>query len=75
MDNAWKQRIEAARKQRGISRKRLAELAGMGHTSVRHIVVEAHTITLSSLERLAHALEVEPAWLAYGVDTERAEKK
>jgi transcriptional regulator with XRE-family HTH domain len=61
-------RIEAARAHRGISTRRLAADSGLSDRAIRLVRNgEAKAgPTLDTVERLAAALRVTPAWLAFG---------
>lgn len=60
------QRLADARTARGLSVLAVAKLAGLSHTAVGN--VERGTMpTLATAEALAKALDLSPAWLAFGV--------
>jgi len=59
-------RLRQSRTDRGLSVLALATAAGLSHTAVGN--VERGTMpTLATAEALATALDVSPAWLAYGL--------
>ena len=64
--DGWQTRIEAIRKERGLSQRKLAKLAGLGPTSVRKMVSGKGTITLDSARRLAHALNAPLNYILVG---------
>ena len=49
------------RKRRGISQQRLSEMAGLSRTGVRHVESLETNPTLSSLLKIANALELDLA--------------
>lgn len=51
--------LREARITRGLSQARLAELAGISRTGLRHIEAQASSPTLASLLRISSALEVD----------------
>ena len=60
------QRLADARAARGFSVLAVAKLAGLSHTAVGN--VERGTMpTLATAEALAKALDLSPAWLAFGI--------
>ena len=60
------QRLADERTARGLSVLAVAKLAGLSHTAVGN--VERGTMpTLATAEALAKALDLSPAWLAFGV--------
>lgn len=60
------QRLADARAARGLSVLAVAKLAGLSHTAVGN--VERGTMpTLATAEALAKALDLSPAWLAFGI--------
>ena len=60
------QRLADARAARGLSVLAVAKLAGLSHTAVGN--VERGTMpTLATAEALAKALDLSPAWLAFGL--------
>jgi transcriptional regulator with XRE-family HTH domain len=58
--------LRAERLRQGISQQRLAEMAGISRTGLRHIESLQTSPTLHSLLRLAKALEVELVGLLKG---------
>jgi transcriptional regulator with XRE-family HTH domain len=60
-------RIVAARKRQGVSRKRLAELLGSTYESVAQYERGQRTPTVERLVAIAVALQVEPGTLLDGV--------
>jgi transcriptional regulator with XRE-family HTH domain len=60
------QRLADTRAARGLSVLAVGKLAGLSHTAVGN--VERGTMpTLATAEALAKALDLSPAWLAYGI--------
>lgn len=75
------ERVRYARAKRRLSQKQLSEAAGLSNAYVTHLERSLDpdrdettaTITnpsLDALERLATALDVPSAWLAFGVEPE-----
>lgn len=61
-------RLKAAREARGLSQTALGERAGISHTQVSNLEAERHgSPGLDTAEKLALALDVPVAWLAYGI--------
>lgn len=70
------ERVKYARERRGLSCTKLSELAGLSNAYVtqleRSLTTEKgetgriESPSLESLEKLAHALDVPVAWLAFG---------
>ena len=56
--NGWKDRLKDGLKRRRISQRKLAVEAGLGATSMRYIISDAETITLSTALGIANALNV-----------------
>lgn len=54
-------RLADERKGRGISQQRLSEMAGLSRTGVRHVESLETNPTLSSLLKIANALELDLA--------------
>jgi transcriptional regulator with XRE-family HTH domain len=54
-------RLADERKRRGISQQRLSEMAGLSRTGVRHVESLETNPTLSSLLKIANALELDLA--------------
>lgn len=54
-------RLAEHRKGRGISQQRLSEMAGLSRTGVRHVEGLETNPTLSSLLKIANALELDLA--------------
>ena len=63
---SWQSRIREVMVTKGMSQRKLARLAGLGSTSVRHAVTKADTITIESMRRIANAMNVPLAYLATG---------
>ena len=62
----WQERIRNVMAEQGMSQRKLAKLAGLGSTSVRHAVSKADTITIETLRRIANAMNVPLAYLTTG---------
>ena len=60
-------RLELARAQRALTYRALGEAAGISHTAVQLLEHGDRSPSIETAERLAVALDVAPAWLAYGV--------
>lgn len=63
----WKDRIVEEMKNQRLSQRKLAELSGLGATSIRHLVVQAETISLESARRIANALNQPISYITAGV--------
>lgn len=61
------QRLEAARKQQGLSRQALGNAAGLTGQTVANIEVHGMIPRVDTVEMLAKALGRSPSWLAFGV--------
>ena len=59
-------RLRDARRRRGWSQLRLAAEAGVGHATVERCERGEATPRVENLAVIAKALEIQPAWLAYG---------
>lgn len=61
-------RLRKARKLRQLNYSELARLANVSHTTVQNIEAGRTTAgaSVETIEKLADALSVDPAWLAYG---------
>jgi transcriptional regulator with XRE-family HTH domain len=60
-------RLKQARGQAGLKRLPLAQKAGLAMATGRDVELGARVPTVTTVLRLASALQVSPAWLAYGV--------
>lgn len=61
------ERLRQSRLACGLSGLALAQLAGTSHTAVGNIERGGTMPTIATVEALAKALNISPAWLAYGV--------
>ena len=61
------QRLEAARKQQGLSRQVLGIAAGLTGQTIANIEVHGMIPRVDTAEMLAKALGMSPSWLAFGV--------
>lgn len=59
-------RLVAARKHHNLTFRELGEFAGVSHTAVQLLEQGKRTPSIETAERLAVALDVAPAWLAFG---------
>lgn len=59
-------RITTLRQASGLSESRLADTSAIPRTTFKRRLVNPGTFTLAEMERLAHALEADPAWLWLG---------
>lgn len=66
------QRLADTRAARGLTMRALARLAGLTDTAVRSTESGSSVPTVATLEAFAHALEVSPAWLAFGIGAREA---
>jgi len=64
--SGWRDRIKDSMKAKRVSQRKLAQIAGMGTTSIRHILMHADTTTLHTLLRIANALDLPIGYLATG---------
>lgn len=62
----WRDRIKDAMKGQRVSQRKLAQLAGLGTTSIRHLLLHADTTTLHTLLKIANALNLPVGYLATG---------
>jgi len=60
-------RLRASRQSRGLSARALAQLSATSHTAIGNIERGGTMPTLATAEALAKALDLSPAWLAFGV--------
>lgn len=60
------QRLEAARRQRGLSRQALGRAAGLTGQTVANIEAKGMLPRVDTVELLASVLGVETSWLAFG---------
>lgn len=63
-------RLRRARKAAGLTGAALSRAAGIGEDAVARVEDKRWAPRLDTVERLAHALRVSPAWLAYGLEGE-----
>lgn len=61
------QRLADTRAARGLSMRALARLAGLTDTAVRSTESGLSVPSIATAEALAKALDLSPAWLAYGI--------
>lgn len=61
-------RLRRVRGARAYSVRALGELAGVSGAAVSAIENKPHMPSLATIEKLAKALDVSPAWLAFGSD-------
>jgi len=66
-------RLMKARKQAGLTRTALAEKIGGGQTAALYIETGQRIPTIGTVARLAAALSVSAAWLAYGIGEPHSE--
>lgn len=59
-------RLRDARRRRGWTQLRLAAEVGLGHATVERCERGEATPRVENLAAIAKALEIQPAWLAYG---------
>lgn len=54
-------RVQYFRKMRGLSQEQLAELSALSYSTISHLEsTESYAVSLTSLYRIAKALEVDP---------------
>lgn len=66
-------RLRKARRQAGISSAAVAQRAGISHAIVRYIETEQRLPTVETIERIAVALGLSAAWLAFGLGSASSE--
>jgi transcriptional regulator with XRE-family HTH domain len=59
-------RIQALREAAGLSESRLADNSAIPRTTFKRRLVNPASFTLEEIERLADALDADPAWLWLG---------
>jgi len=64
------ERLDAAMSRAGINLKDLSSLCRVCRTSIYEFC-QGSDVRLSVIERMAKALNVSPAWLAWGLEVER----
>lgn len=65
-DQALSTRLSELRRHSGVSRDVLGRAAGVPSGSIQQIEEDRGAANLENIERLATALDVSPAWLAFG---------
>ena len=60
-------RLRAARQERGLSARALAQQSATSHTAIGNIERGDTMPNLATVESLARALDLSPAWLAFGI--------
>lgn len=65
--NGFAARLARGRAHLGLTFRALGDAAGLSHTAVQLLENGARDPSLGTVERLATALGVAPAWLAFGV--------
>ncbi len=68
------ERIEELRKERGLSQRQLAKMAGLSNGALWRIEKQNGDITLRSLHKVAEALDITEDDLIYGLDFSEKEK-
>lgn len=69
------ERLRAAREDAGLSGNALAKTAGTTHTTIQNIEQGRHCPSVARVEALADALDVSPAWLAYGEGPQKVKRR
>ena len=67
------ERLKATRKRVGVTQVDLAATTGVGLATIRRVEQEAMEPRMGTTRKLAAALGVNAAWLAYGVGDELLE--
>lgn len=70
MNTSWADRAKSRMHAQGITQRALAAALSCTRGAVGHYLAGRRMPSLQQLELLAAALEVSPAWLLYGIDTE-----
>lgn len=68
VDNSWKQRLEIALEQSGMSLRAASLKAGRASSYLHGIVTQGKEPSMAALTDVAEALGVSATWLAFGVD-------
>jgi len=63
----WKERIIEEMKSQRLSQRKLAQLSGLGSTSIRHLCNDASTVSLETAKRIANALNMPLSYVTAGV--------
>lgn len=66
MFSGFAARLALARANQNLTFRELGEFAGLSHTTVSLLEQNKRVASIEAAERLAVALDVAPAWLAYG---------
>lgn len=59
-------RLFQARREAGLGFIKLGKMSGVSHTTISDIEKGRRMPAVDTIERLARALKVRPAWLAFG---------
>src|SRR5581483_5389721 len=62
----WRDRLKMAMDKRNVSQRRLSQDSGLGPTTVRHLILQANTVSLDTCARLADGLGISVTWLMTG---------
>lgn len=62
----WRIRLKELMEKENVSQRKLAELAGLGPTSIRHAITKNGTITIETLRRLSNAFNKPLGYLLTG---------
>lgn len=60
MPTRFGRRVRELRQQRGLSQEKLGELAELDRTFVNQVEAGSRNVTLTTIVKLAHALDVDP---------------
>lgn len=69
------ERLRAAREEARISQSELGRRAGMTHTTIQNIEQGRHCPSVARVEALADALDLSPAWLAFGEGPQKVKRR
>lgn len=61
-----RERVDEARRARGMSLRRLGSIAQVSDSTLRGIGAGKETPRLGTISRIATALDADPRWLAFG---------
>jgi DNA-binding XRE family transcriptional regulator len=69
------ERLRTAREHAGLSGNALAKAAGTTHTTVQNIEASRNMPSVARVEALADALDLSPAWLAFGEGPQKVKRR
>lgn len=69
------ERLFEARQAAGLSMRQLAQKAGVGEATINDIEKARQMPAADTTERLARALSISPAWLAFGIGPQQPSRQ